>query len=195
MIFPEMAKVLAPAQRGTATIRHYIVSDHESAMSGFRPGQFCPPGTYANLLVNGQLVMSDTRMEQVTNYEVARRSHGSVLIAGLGLGMILHPILAKPEVEQVTVVEINPDVIALVHPSLLSTKLTIICADIRVWKPPKGTLFDTIYFDIWPDLCTDNLKEIARLHQRFKYHLNRSGNPWMGSWGSDWLKQRRRRGE
>lgn len=111
-MFPEMAKIFKePVAQGIAKIEHHTVTEDESMMSGFHPGQWCPEGTYACLRINGRLVMSDTRMEHTTNWEVVHEAKGHVLIAGLGLGMILHPILAKEEVLSVTVVEKYADVI------------------------------------------------------------------------------------
>jgi spermidine synthase len=130
---------------------------------------------------------------------------GNVLIAGLGLGLILPAILAKPEVEKVTVIEKEMDVIQLVRPSLFkvqgSSKLLIIHDDIFTWRPPRYRRlnffedvrqeFDTIYFDIWPDYGLDNLPEIARLHQAFKSYKAPGG--WMSSWLVDYLRNERRK--
>jgi len=194
--FPEMTKVLSPAKIGGAEILHVKVSRLESMFSS-RNGSlyYCPEGTYCRLTVNGALVMSDTRMERISNYECVRRANGKVLVAGLGIGMVLHPILAKDEVSEVTVIEQSQDVISLVSPSLPSRKVVIIQADIFKWKPRKGTKYDAIYFDIWSDVCTDNLAEIAKLHHAFKSCINRA-NPraWMGSWMQEHLRDRQRRG-
>jgi spermidine synthase len=93
-----------------------------------------------------------------------------VLIGGLGIGMVLNAVLLKDEVEHVTVIELEPDVIKLVGPhyeAKFGDRLTIIQADVMQWLPPKGTVFDLAYFDIWPDICTDNLKDITALKRRW----------------------------
>ena len=136
-------------------------------------------------------MMSDTRMEHVTNYRVVQEARGNVLIAGLGLGIILHPILAKNEVLSVTVIEKYADVIALVSPTVKNDKLTIIQGDIYEWKPVKGTKYDTLYFDIWADSTTDKLEEMRKLHLRFKPYKVKEG--WMNSWRRDILKADKRR--
>lgn len=64
-------------------------------------------------------------------------------------------------------------------------------ADIFTWSPPKGTKYDVTYFDIWPDICTDSLKEIARLHQRFGPRMAPGG--WIGSWMRYELQRRKAR--
>jgi spermidine synthase len=129
-------------------------------------------------------MMSDLAYERLTCLDVVRRTHGDGLIAGLGLGMILHPILNTSAVRQVTVVEKYPDVIDLIRPTLPGgARLAIVCADIFTWTPPPGSRYDVIWFDIWPDVAPARLSEMARLHRRFARYLNRT-NPrrWMESW-------------
>ena len=141
-------------------------------------------------------MMSDTRFEHITNYEVVRQAHGDVLIAGLGLGMICHPITRKPEVKSVTVIEQSADVIALIAPTLPRRKIKVIQGDIFTWRPDKGRRFNTIYFDIWPAVSHDNLVEMRQLHLAFKSYLARpSEDPdrWMQSWQREYLLGERRR--
>ncbi len=113
-----------------------------------------------------------------------------MLIAGLGLGMILWPILNKKEVESVVVIEQSCDVINLVSPTLPKTKkLSIEQDDIFTWKSKNGTKFNVIYFDIWHDICVDNLDEMAKLHRRFGRYLDaKDPKNWMGSWKREWLR-------
>ena len=136
-------------------------------------------------------MMSDTSMEHSTNWDVVHEARGHVLIAGLGLGMILHPILAKKEVLSVTVIEKYADVISLVGPSVKHDKLTIIEGDIYEWKPAKGTKYETIYFDIWAEQSTDCLEDMRKLHFRFRPYKIKEG--WMNSWRRDELKAQKRR--
>lgn len=125
--------------------------------------------------------MSDTDMERRSNARFVHRANGSVLIGGLGLGMILHPTLAKPEVKLVTVVEQNADVIALIAPTLPRDKrLTIVNGDIYEWKPAKGTKYDTVYFDVWGNMSIDNLAEMATLHRREVCQLPHDGEVHAG---------------
>lgn len=193
-VFPPMVTVLPEGERGVAAVQHFEVSEGDSNMTAMHGGaSFVPPGRYARLMVNRSVVMSDTRFERLTNYEVVRRSHGRVLIAGLGLGMILHPILRKREVTSVLVVEKYQDVIELVAPHHRSRKLRVVCADIFEWLPEPGEKYDVIYFDIWRDQATANLRQMGALHQRFKTRLNRE-NPasWMDSWAREMLRAQQR---
>jgi hypothetical protein len=189
-IFPRMADFVPVREVGIASVRHFDVG---APIAGIRQprGRFrpTPPGSYALLLVKNssgemEAMMTDLAYERVTSLEVVKRAHGRMLVAGLGLGMILHPILKKRSVHRVTVVEKFPDVVDLIAPTLPNTeKLNIIAGDIFNWKPPRGARYDVIWFDIWPDVGPHRLPEMARLHRRFARYLNRS-NPkcWMESW-------------
>lgn len=189
--FVPMHKILRAGERGNAKLEKYTVSKSKARLETvLNPRQGVDAGKYVRLCVDGELMMSDTPWEQRTNYEVVREARGDVLIAGLGLGMIVLPILKKPEVTSVTVVEKHADVIALVRPQLPKRRLTIVNADILTWAPPIGTTWDTIYFDIWRGLCTDQLEEIATLHRRFARRKRPGG--WMGSWCAEELRDRRR---
>ncbi len=188
--WPDVARILPPCQQGVAKIQHFTVSADEARWAAIRR-ESISPGSYVRLYVNEQLMMSNTTMEQNTNREVIHRAKGDVLVAGLGIGLILVPILAKLEVDTVTVVEKYQDVIDLVAPRIQHPKLTVVCADIMAWNPPPDQKFDTIYFDIWPDICTDNLKQINTLHRRGARW--KKPNAWMHSWSADYLRSLRLR--
>lgn len=160
--FPE------PCSVGQARVVPFEISEQQAAIYSFRD-RFIRPGRYCKLIVDGVLMMSDTPHEQMTNAAAVQNANGDVLIAGLGLGMILVPILRKPTVTSVTVIEKNSDVIALIEPRMPErNKLTIINTDIFQWKP-KGpnARWDFIYFDIWPEITGDNYPEMKTLHRRF----------------------------
>ena len=163
-----------------------------SAMS-FSYGEYYDfePGTYTRLLQGNNTVMSDTPMEIRTNDDFVFAAKGKVLIGGLGLGVVLLKIQDKVEVESIVVVEKYKDVIQLVGAKLpLNSKVTIVEGDIFEWLPEKGVIFDTIYFDIWTNMCADNYLEMKELHKRFrKYFLKDKERRWMSSWRYDWAQQ------
>lgn len=201
MRFPQMFKVVPEGVEGIATISHFVVSKQASTFTAVKALQhrdaYVPEGIYCQLKVGRTLMMTDTRMEQNSNYGVVHAAMGNVLIAGLGIGMILLPILAKPEVTGVTVIEKYADVVKLVEPAIRkaagadAAKLRVIEADIFEWAPPKGEKWDTIYFDIWPDICTDNLEEMTKLHRKMAKRKAPGG--WMESWKRAHLKRVRER--
>jgi len=117
----------------------------------------------------------------------------------MGLGVMLIPVCRKPEVTKVLVVEKSADVIALVEPHVRkflgkdAEKLTIVQGDIFDFKPPKGEKWDTIWMDIWPTVCEDNLDGLATLKRRFCKRLNKeNSNCWMGAWQESTLRYLRR---
>lgn len=149
-------------------------------------------GKYVRLSVEGRLMMSDTPMERISNKKFIDYADGRVLIAGLGIGLIIHNILQKQSITEIVIIEKYQDVIDLVSPHFTDTRIKIICADIFEWKPPKGEKFDTIYFDIWPEITIDNLNEIKTLHNRFKFYKTKGA--YMDSWMKWYLQKLKRKG-
>lgn len=195
-IFEDMVKVLRPGQLGVATIKHVNVTPDAVLMAAIRR-EYLREGSFAQLFVDGELMMSDTPDERRSNRDVVQAAKGHVLIAGLGIGMVLVPILAKESVLSVTVIEKYTDVITLVEPQLRRklpatsvAKLIVIHADIFTWWPPTGTKYNTIYFDIWPSIVEDNLEEMRVLHRRARRY--RALDAWVESWERKTLKASRR---
>lgn len=188
-----VAERLPTGQQGIASVERVTVTQDQAMLARLRDRIHVMPGEYTRLLVHGQIMMSDTQMEQQSNRDVIINAHGKVLIAGLGIGMILPAILKKACVESVRVIELHSDVIDLVAAHYEHPKLTVEQGDIRTYQPTEK--FNVVYFDIWPDIYEENLKEIAKLHQRGKYWLDRSDpNCWMSSWQVDLLRALRRQG-
>ena len=196
--FPSIPTRIPEGEQGSVKIEHFEIGKPTARMM-IRPDEYISPGRYARLLVNNNIMMSDTPMERQTNNTFLRCAHGDILIAGLGLGMILFPLLEDPEktkeVKSIVVIEKNPDVFDLVLPHLPDdTRLAVFQDDIFTWKPKPGWKFNTIYFDIWKDITTDNLPGMAKLHRRFARSLDRSDpRAFMDSWCRDSLRARRRR--
>jgi hypothetical protein len=202
-MFKPMSQIVPEGVEGHCSISHFGISKVESNFTAIRSAvrssslEYVPEGVYCRLTVGHTLMMTDTHMEQNSNYSVVRQAKGSVLIAGLGIGMVLLPILEKPEVTSVMVIEKYAEVVKLVEPHIRAaagenaSKLKVIVADIMEWQPPKGEKWDTIYFDIWPDICTDNLKDMEILHRRFAKRKAPGG--WMDSWMKGRLKFQKER--
>jgi hypothetical protein len=137
------------------------------------------PGNYTKLTRNGECIMSDTTAEMEDMRSLVNRAEGNVLIHGLGLGLATEICLQHPAVKSVTVIERSEDVLKLVEPYLTGKYsasdgrhqypqgrcLTIIQADAFVWRPPKGVVYETIWSDIWDNLCTDNIAEFTKLRR------------------------------
>lgn len=157
-------------------------------------GRSTRPGTYTGLMLNGHLWMSDTDAEKRDHMEVLHAVRGwgakRVLINGLGLGMVLKGVLAYEHVEHVDVVEIDDRVANLVGPHYTKDpRVHIHVADAykQMAKWPAGTTWDVVWSDIWPDLCTDNLKDMARLRRSYGRRSS-----WNDCWGRELLLRHRR---
>ena len=98
----------------------------------------------------------------------------------------------KPEVTHITQIEKSADLVKLVGPHFQHPKLEIVTADIWEWLPKRGTRFDVIYFDIWPDFNTDHLKEMTTLQKKFRRYLAPGG--FMDCWSRRELQLLKRRG-
>lgn len=147
-----------------------------------------PAGTYTRLMRNGHgaPVMSDTPAEIRDHIEPVERATGHCLIAGLGLGIVAEACLNKPDVTKVTIVERSVDVISLIAPYLCERyeHVQIIHSDIFDFKPMTGTRYGMAWFDIWDDLCGDNLPEMATLSRRFTRFAD-----WYGHWGREDIRR------
>lgn len=148
------------------------------------PEQCASPGKYTRLVYNGHvIVMSDTRLEALTNLSIIQAAHGNVMINGLGMGFVLENILRNPEVKHVRVFEIDPDLIALVKPFFmngdghLENRVQFIEANALERVPTYKEKYDVVWHDIWSNICSDNLKEIKILTQRWKRRCT-----WQGAW-------------
>lgn len=180
---------------GSWKVSRFTVSEEaaklERMRSLFSGGRGVPAGTYTSLTRNGQVIMSDTPDEIRDHRGAIFQAKGRCLVAGLGIGMVARAMLMKPEVTHVTIVEQSPDVIKLVAPWLTSQfpgRVTIVEADILSWQPPKGEKWDAAWFDIWDDICADNLDEMKTLHRRFARRV-----AWKGSWAREQCERNQRR--
>lgn len=176
--------------QGRWVIQRFTVSSEQAkfdALRGmFRGGRYTPEGTYTRLMRGATTVMSDTPDEMRDHYFPVRHAKGHVLINGLGLGMVLGAVLKKPDVERVTVVEVDPDVIALVAPHYACDRLEVIQADAYVYQPPKGVRYGAVWHDIWDNICADSLPQMTTLKRKYGRRAD-----WQGCWG-EWQCRRHR---
>jgi hypothetical protein len=186
-LVPETPK---STHKGATFLDHITVSEEEAKWGNLRnamggdPLGHVEPGRYARLVVGAQLMMTDTQMERITNASFLMHAHGHVLIAGLGLGMILHAVAKMPEVKSITVIEKDRAVIQHIRPTLPKhRKLRVVQGDIFEWEPAKGEKYQTVYFDIWPNFGAYNWDEMKALRRRFRKWYDRSDpDLWVGSW-------------
>lgn len=150
------------------------------------------PGRYTRLKRGPTVFMTDLYDEWWTQrraVEAACRRGGSVLITGLGLGLIIESMLRPDDigVERVTVIERSAEVIALVAPHLLGRygeRLRVVQADAFEWRPAAGQRFTVGWHDIWPNPLDESVfPQIDRLHRHYRECCD-----WQWSWPTDYLE-------
>ena len=91
-------------------------------------------------------IMDDGGEEGVQATAFLNAATGDVLLAGLGLGMVLQPLIDNQNVTSITIIEKQQEVIDLVSPHIVSSKIiNIIHDDIYTWTPDKN--YDVAWFD------------------------------------------------
>lgn len=195
--YTPMWKVIQPARMGEFVIEHFELTQEKVVFEQvLRPGiytRFLEPGRYVRLAKGGEIMMTDTGYERFSNLAVVKAAHGNVLIAGLGIGMILLPILNKPDVESVVVVEKERDVCNLVLPQLqeyldfaVFRKLHVEVADIFAYRTEMT--WDTVYFDIWNTIDGAHYQQMKKLRYRYGRRINRP-NGFLEAWSRDECRQ------
>lgn len=149
------------------------------------------PGRYSRLRRDGEVFMTDLHDEwwtqRVAIVEACRRG-GSLLVTGLGLGLVVESILGADggRVQEVTVLEHSPDVIRLIAPHLLERypgRLRVEQADAYTWQPPPGRRFDLVWHDIWPNPYAAEVEDqMQRLEARYSALCD-----WQGCWPREYL--------
>lgn len=107
---------------------------------------------FSHLLINGEIWGRDDENEREIRQESAEQAHGSVLIVGLGLGVINEYLKQNPKVTKITIVEVSSEVINIVkknYPERLEG-IDLIEEDFYTFAGSyTGKLFDYIYGDIF----------------------------------------------
>jgi hypothetical protein len=165
--------------RGNWKVERFTVADNDVAMANLRsirdgvPQRIVPPGEYTRLVHDYDVIMSDTPAEAYEHMRGYKNAKGTVLIAGLGLGLLLRAILTKDGIKRVVVVEKSLDVISLVAPTINDPRVKIVHGDIFTWCPSarrgEPARYDYAWYDIWPAaLDRDTVGEAWTLIARFK---------------------------
>jgi hypothetical protein len=172
-------------------VRRYNLADYFNGM----PESMVKPGTYTRLVHTGRnkVVMSNTPMEVITNMPFIKEAKGRVLISGLGLGMALKAVLAKPYVTFVKVIEIDRDLIDLITSGaftreMLTGRLQIVHADALTYKPAPDEKYDVAWHDIWDEIDDENLAQMGQLKRKWSRRI-----PLQMCWAQDLCQRMKRR--
>lgn len=97
--------------------------------------------------------------------DYARNSIGNVLVAGLGLGLVTHELLRNVDIDSITVIERNKDVIDLIYPLLPkaeNVKFRILNKDFYDFIHESEEDFDRIIVDLWTSGSLEETKKILK---------------------------------
>lgn len=171
-IYKNMLDILKESECGVAKIEKFRAEGLSAWMQGI------PSAEYVRLMVNGCLMMSDTPMEKRTSSNFMLNAKGDVLICGLGIGLVIMPLLDNEEVKSITVIEKYQDVIDCVLPQIkphdTENKLNVICQDCFEFTTKEK--YDTIFIDIWPFVNSDIYKEeMLPLKRKYRKFLSEQG--------------------
>jgi len=123
--------------------------------------------------------MSLTPMEIMSQMPGVEKAHGNVLIGGLGMGWLTRRVLEKDEVDSVTQVELDPDILNFFGLALMELhpeELQLVHADFWEYLHQAGIdQFDTILVDIWPKYNDCRRDELFR--------TLRKSHPNVWGWG------------
>lgn len=186
-----LGKTFKEITKGAVCIKPIVVTEQDVRFANLRSMMHGEPtnikaGIYTGLYIKGDLVMSDTPDELNDHYYPYLEAKDHCLINGLGLGCIAQGVLSKEEVTEVTIIEIQQDVIDIVGSYLRkqfpNKKLNIICEDALKYKAPKNMYYGMVWNDIWTAISLDNLEEMAILHRKYGKRAE-----WLHSWKRDYL--------
>lgn len=142
------------------------------------PGYWSGPAPVAEmaaLVRRGECWMSLTPLEFESQETGIRLARGHVLIFGLGLGWAAAATAASAEVDSVTVVERDPEVLALHReldifaqlPDAARAKLRIVEGDAYAYAPDRPV--DLMMPDIWLPLVNDGrVEEVGRMQSNVR---------------------------
>lgn len=127
-----------------------------------------------------EVVMEDSARELRRHAPILRHGRGRVLVSGLGLGCVVRGLLAKPDVDHIDVVEIDPAIIRHFGAEFAADpRVTIHLGDAMTYRWPRNARWDFAWHDV---VCVkgDSLTLIhARLVKRFARRCGRQG--WWGA--------------
>lgn len=177
---------------GNWSIQNFEVIENDAFFfnlkASYKPGnRIIKPGKYKRLMRNRQVIMSNTSAEirdHLSFIYRAKKIGGNILINGLGLGVCVFAILESNEIKSITVIEKEQDVINLVAPYIKDQRVIIIHSDAFRYKPPKGKRYNTVWHDIWDNICADNLPEMTKLHRKYGKRTD-----WQSSWCKELCKR------
>ena len=127
-----------------------------------------------------QCIMSSNLFERLTNQNFIDTAKGDVIIFGLGLGLIIFPLLEDDEVTSITVIDKSVDIIDNIGPIIkkydVNDKLTIINGDVfTYYQQLNDAKFDVAYFDYWNIVDSTIYNDMETLKELYKNNIKETG--------------------
>lgn len=124
-------------------------------------------------LSKGDIIVMNNREDKIdTLQNFLKHAKGSILINGLGLGVLVEILLQREKVTDITVIENSEDVMKLVAPTYLnhplSNKLQIIVCDAYDYQPPVNKIYNAVWHDIWYEPNIIYRDEVQKLIDKYK---------------------------
>lgn len=175
---------LAPRDAGLWYTRRFDVRDFGPVGYWRLPRTITPYQTWTALfrwtdatihLGYGECVMEDSPEELRRHLPILVRARGRVLVTGLGMGCVVRGLLARPDVEHIDVVEIDPHILTLAGLEFeAEPRVTLHEGDALTYDWPAGARWDYAWHDCWcEDGPLDGLH--ARLLARYRGRCDRQG--------------------
>jgi spermidine synthase len=129
---------------------------------------------------SNECIMSNNLFERLTNQNFINTAKGDVIIFGLGLGLIIFPLLEDDEVTSITVIDKSVDIIDNLGPIIknsdVDNKLTIINGDVfTYYQQLNDVKFDVMYFDYWNIVDSTIRTDMETLKELYKNNIKETG--------------------
>ena len=129
---------------------------------------------------SNECIMSSNLFERLTNQNFIDTVKGDVIIFGLGLGLIIFPLLEDEEVTSITVIDNSIDIINNIGPIIknydVNDKLTIIQGDaFTYYQQLNDVKFDIMYFDYWNIVDSTIYNDMETLKELYKNNIKDTG--------------------
>jgi len=134
-----------------------------------------------------QVLMTDSEFELLSNKHFIDNATGDVLILGLGLGMVVLPLLDDDSINSITIIEQEQDIIDYVGAKIkkldLKNKVNIKLGD--AYEYYKNTdeygKYDYVYIDFWPSLNKSAFKDMDEMLITYK-PMKKDENSFLRCW-------------
>lgn len=130
-----------------------------------------------HLIIDDKIMMSNDLPEYQDIERAIKTAHGNCWVCGLGLGIIANELAKLPQVQTVTIAEINQDVIDLCSFFLESDKCKVFyCNGLTdFWINPEIKFYDWMFFDSYLDIQEDGPEHVKQAWENHKPYLKPGG--------------------